>query len=117
MPQMLRGVDAGGLERSCEAIRFGPAAPGVERAAVRLRRSAFSPHRHDTYAIGVTTAGVQSFRYRGERRICLPGQVHVLHPDELHDGAAATENGFAYRILYVAPELVRAALDGRALPF
>jgi AraC-like DNA-binding protein len=114
---MLAGVDPDGLERSCESIRFGAAAPGIERAEVRLRRSAYAPHRHDTYAIGMTTAGVQSFRYRGERRICLPGRMHVLYPDELHDGAAATAAGFAYRILYIAPELVRAALDGGALPF
>ena len=84
---------------------------------MQLRRSAYAPHRHDTYAVGITTAGVQRFRYRGERRICLPGQLHVLHPDELHDGGAATPDGFAYRILYVAPELVRAALDGGPLPF
>ncbi len=62
-------------------------------------------------------AGVQTFRYRGSRRVCLPGQLHVLHPDEIHDGAAGTDDGFGYRILYLAPELVRDALDGRALPF
>src|SRR5437764_10458792 len=120
MPQTLRGVDRDRLERSCarrDSIRFGPAAPGLERAEVRLTTCRFSPHRHDTYAIGVTTAGVQEFRYRGERRICLPGQVHVLHPDELHDGRAATRDGFAYRILYIEPELVRAAFGGGPLPF
>ncbi len=82
-----------------------------------LSTCAFEPHRHDTYAIGITTAGVQTFRYRGTRRICLPGQLHILHPDEIHDGAAGTDDGFGYRILYVAPELVRDALDGCALPF
>ena len=82
-----------------------------------LSSCAFQPHRHDTYAIGITTAGVQTFCYRGARHICLPGQLHVLHPDETHDGAAGTEDGFGYRILYAAPELVRAALDGCALPF
>ena len=79
--------------------------------------SAYEPHRHDSYAIGITTAGVQTFRYRGTRRICLPGQLHVLHPDETHDGAAGTDDGFGYRILYVAPELVRGALGGGPLPF
>ena len=79
--------------------------------------SAYEPHRHDSYAIGVTTAGVQTFRYRGARRVCLPGQLHVLHPDETHDGAAGTDDGFGYRILYVAPELVRDALGGGPLPF
>jgi hypothetical protein len=44
-----------------------------------------------SYAIGITLAGVQVFRYRGERRHCLPGQCHVLHPDEMHDGGAGSE--------------------------
>ena len=121
MHETLRGVDVEGLERSCRprtnAIRFGPSAQGLERAEVFLSTCAFEPHRHDTYAIGVTLAGVQTFRYRGQRRVCLPGELHVLHPDELHDGAAGTEDGFGYRILYVAPELVREALGGGELPF
>src|SRR5437016_4870515 len=121
MPQTLGGINAGGLEQSrsrrSDSIRFGPSAHGIERAEVYLSTCRFEPHRHDTYALGITTAGVQTFRYRGARRICLPGQLHVLHPDETHDGAAATEDGFGYRIVYVAPELVREALGGRALPF
>ena len=82
-----------------------------------LSTCAFEPHRHDTYAIGITTAGVQTFFYRGTRRICLPGQLHVLHPDETHDGAAGTDDGFGYRILYIAPDLVRHAAGGGDLPF
>jgi AraC-like DNA-binding protein len=117
MAVMLSGVDPDGLERSCERIRFGAPAPGVQRAEVVLRASRFEPHRHDTYALGITLRGVQAFGYRGTRRICLAGQAHVLHPDELHDGAAATSDGFGYRIVYVATELVRDALGGRALPF
>jgi AraC-like DNA-binding protein len=121
MPETLRGVDPDHLERSCDRrrdwIRFGPQAPGLERAEVHLSTCAFEPHRHDTYAIGITVSGVQTFRYRGERRVCLPGQLHVLHPDETHDGAAGTDDGFGYRIMYVAPELVHEALGGSALPF
>jgi AraC-like DNA-binding protein len=98
-------------------MRFGPAGPGVERAEVRLHGSAFEPHRHDVYAVGVTTFGVQTFAYRGSRRACLPGELHVLHPDETHDGAAGTEEGFGYRILYIAPELIRDAVGQRPLPF
>jgi AraC-like DNA-binding protein len=121
MTLTLRGVAPDCLERSCarpgDSIRFGTAADGIERADVHLSTFAFEPHRHDTYAIGVTTVGVQRFGYRGSRRTCLPGQVHVLHPDELHDGAAGTDEGLRYRILYVGPELVRQALGDRALPF
>src|SRR2546428_9173951 len=121
MPQTLGGIDAGGLEqfgtRRSDSIRFGPRAHGIERAEVYLSTCAFEPHRHDTYAIGITTEGVQTFRYRGARRICLPGQLHILHPDGTTDGAGGTDDGFGYRILYVAPELVRHALDLRELPF
>jgi AraC-like DNA-binding protein len=121
MPETLWGAEAGRLERSCsprpDSVRFGAGAPGVERAEVYLSATAFTPHQHDTYAIGITTAGVQTFRYRGTRRVCLPGQLHILHPDETHDGAAATGTGFGYRILYLAPELIRDARGGRALPF
>jgi AraC-like DNA-binding protein len=121
MHQTLRGLRQDRLERSCaerpESIRLGAGADGIERAEVHFTDSAFSPHRHDTYAVGITTAGVQLFGYRGSRRTCLPGQVHVLHPDELHDGRAGTEDGFSYRIVYVEPALVRDALGGVPLPF
>jgi AraC-like DNA-binding protein len=122
MPETLRGVDAARLERSCsrqtDSIRFGAGAPGIERAEVYLSTCAFEPHRHDTYAVGITTAGVQTFRYRGARRIGLPGQLHILHPDETHDGAAGTDDGFGYRILYIAPDLIRHAVGGADhLPF
>ncbi len=119
MRETLRGLQGTGLERSGvgDGIRWGEGAPGLERVEVRLASCAFAPHRHDTYAIGMTTAGVQAFAYRGARRICLPGELHVLHPDEVHDGGPATEAGFAYRILYVEPELLRGPLGGDALPF
>jgi AraC-like DNA-binding protein len=110
-----------GLERSrtrpADSLRYGAGAPGLQRADVTLTHVAFSPHRHDRYALGITLRGVQAFRYRGASRICLPGQLHLLHPDELHDGAPAAENGFSYRIVYVAPELVREASANNRLPF
>jgi len=116
-----KDIDVGGLKRvrgqRWDSIRFGPSAYGIERLEVYLSTCAFEPHRHDTYAIGMTTAGIQTFHYRGSRHTCLPGQLHVLHPDEAHDGAAGTDTGFGYRILYIPPELVREALSGRALPF
>jgi AraC-like DNA-binding protein len=112
MRETLRGVDADRLERSCDFIHFGPRAGGIELAEAHFGARAFEPHRHDTYAVGITTSGVQAFRYRGERRICLPGQLHFLFPDETHDGGPATPDGFGYRIVYVAPELL-----GDPLPF
>jgi AraC-like DNA-binding protein len=121
MRATLVGLDRDRLARSCarpqDAIRLGAAAPGVELAEARFTTPAFEPHRHDTYAVGITVAGVQTFHYRGARRVCLPGELHVLHPDELHDGAPATPRGFAYRIAYLEPALLHEALGGGPLPF
>lgn len=77
--------------------------------------AAFGRHRHDTYAIGVTESGVQSFRYGGGAHAALRGDVVVLHPDEPHDGYAGSAAGFGYRILYLDPVLIAAAAG--ALPF
>lgn len=113
----LEGLCEGALGEDGTAIRVGRGAPGLERLEVRFDGRAFSPHRHDTYALGFTTKGVQAFRYRGESRACRPGEVYVLHPDEMHDGHAGTADGFGYRILYLDPVLVQRALGGRVLPF
>ncbi len=99
-------------------IIAAPAFPGIERIEARFFGAMFEPHRHDTYAIGVTMRGVQTFRYRGQGRFSLPGNILVLHPDEEHDGAAGTDDGLCYRMLYLEPSLLLRALDGRtALPF
>lgn len=109
------------LERSCDAlaadwIHIAPAARGLQRVEAFFGGRAFAPHRHDTYAIGFTLAGVQSFRYRGAAEHSLPGQVFVLHPDETHDGRAGTSAGFRYRILYVEPRAIRDALTETRSP-
>lgn len=89
----------------------------IERIEARLTGTAFAPHRHDTYAIGMTLAGVQAFDYRGASRHSLPGQIVVLHPDELHDGRAGDGLPFQYRTAYIAPAALQRVLGGRPLPF
>ena len=110
------------LERSCGArprdwIRIGRSRPGLDRIEACFAGHGFDPHRHDSYAIGITLQGVQSFGYRGTTLHSQVGQAMVLHPDEVHDGRAGTQAGFRYRILYVDPGLIQEALGGRALPF
>lgn len=93
-------------------------APGdIERIEARFSGAAFAPHRHDTYAIGVTLEGVQGFDYRGAARHSLPGQMVVLHPDELHDGRAGDAGAFRYRTAYVSPAVIQDILGGCSLPF
>ena len=124
MAAHLSDGSAGRLERSCgpaaaDWIRAAPSSRGIERVEAFFSGRGFEPHRHDTYAVGFTLQGVQSFRYRGASQRSVPGQVFVLHPDETHDGHAGTDAGFRYRIVYVEPTAVVEALGGarRPLPF
>ncbi|MCX5496407.1 AraC family transcriptional regulator [Kaistia dalseonensis] len=91
---------------------------GVQRLIARFSGHAYDPHRHETYAIGMTMAGAQAFRYRGHERVSHVGESMVLHPDELHDGHSDMPDGFLYRMVYVEPWLIRDAAGGAtALPF
>ncbi|PZR46250.1 AraC family transcriptional regulator [Paraburkholderia fungorum] len=90
---------------------------GIERIEAFFHHAGYAMHRHDTYAIGRTLAGVQSFHYRGSTCNSLPGGTMVLHPDEPHDGQAGTGDGFHYRMIYVDPALFQQALGGKPLPF
>jgi len=99
-----------------------PSVEGVELLRAWFGGRAYARHRHDTYAISVTEAGVQAFDYRGRAEQSLPGEVVVLHPDEMHDGRPGTAAGFGYREVYVDPariaDAVREISGGAApLPF
>jgi len=123
-PSRASGV---GLERSCKErsagwMRSTDAENGVECLEAWFQGPAYRKHRHDTYAICLTTTGVQAFDYRGAAEVSVPGQVVVLHPDERHDGRAGTRDGFGYRIVYVEPVRIAEALrslagHARPLPF
>lgn len=123
----MAGTGPDGLERSCVAgggatgsdwARIAPAGPGIELLQARFAGHAFDRHRHDVYAIGVTMFGVQEFACRGAMRASIAGRALVIHPDEAHDGHAGSPAGFGYRMVYVAPALIRDALGGSAaLPF
>jgi AraC-like DNA-binding protein len=118
MVATMHGAGGSGLERSCaDWFRVDASRPGFERVEVSLATQAYSPHRHDTYTIGVTLCGVQRFGYRGAQSYSRAGQVFVLHPDEVHDGRPGTDAGLRYRTLYVEPRLIHDALGARSLPF
>ncbi|MBV8763933.1 MAG: AraC family transcriptional regulator [Hyphomicrobiales bacterium] len=112
------------LERSCgpsptDWIRQAPADAGVARIEASFSGHAYDLHRHDTYALGYTLSGVQSFDFRGARHDSLPNNVVVIFPDEMHNGRAGARCGFRYKMLYIEPRLLRDALGetARGLPF
>jgi AraC-like DNA-binding protein len=78
----------------------------------------YSLHSHDTYSFGITAAGAQSFRCRGADHTSAAGMVMAFNPDEVHDGRAAVESGYHYRIVHIGPSVVHGVLgdasDGRS---
>lgn len=94
-------------QKSADWVRLAQSPSQTERIEAFFGGHGYEPHRHDTYAIGQTIAGVQSFHYRGGQQHSLPGGTMVLHPDEIHDGEAGTEAGFHYRMVYIEPALIQ----------
>jgi AraC-like DNA-binding protein len=95
-----------------DQIRIDESHAGLQRLTARFGGHAYDLHRHETYAVGLTLWGAQSFHYRGALQTSGAGQVMVIHPDEAHDGHAGVDAGFAYRMLYVDPAAIGAALGG-----
>lgn len=60
----------------------------------------FARHIHDGFAIGVIERGAETFYYRGGIHTAYAGQVVVIHPGEMHDGKAVSDNGWSYRMIY-----------------
>ncbi|HEY4171066.1 MAG TPA: AraC family transcriptional regulator [Reyranella sp.] len=100
-----------------DQIQVDPGDGSLQRLAARFGGHAYDLHRHETYAVGLTLWGAQSFHYRGDLQTSSAGQVMVIHPDEAHDGHAGVDEGFAYRMLYIDPGAVSAALGSAATPF
>jgi len=113
-----------GLERLCRQdwVQSTETDYGVEFFEAWFQGHPYQKHRHDTYAVCLVTTGVLAFDYRGNWEISTPGQVVVLHPDEVHAGYACTQEDFGYRPLYVEPALIFEAIQAMcphpcSLPF
>lgn len=89
------------------------ASGGVTLLNAHFTQHRFERHSHETYSIGVTRSGVQTFACRGTRHASLAGDVILFNPDEPHDGSRGTDAGFGYSMLYVDAALVHAWMGDR----
>ncbi|MFC6081589.1 AraC family transcriptional regulator [Sphaerisporangium aureirubrum] len=86
----------------------------VEAMHAHFERHVYHRHSHETYSFGFTEQGVQTFTCRGARHRSAAGMVMVFNPDDPHDGHAADEIGFTYRMVHVGPDLVADVLGEAA---
>ena len=84
--------------------------PGVELLRAHFVEHSFDRHSHDTWSIGVTFDGQQTFRCRGITTTSRRGNVIVFRPDDAHDGHGEDDDGFRYAMLYLPESVVTAWL-------
>ncbi|MDY0094470.1 MAG: AraC family transcriptional regulator [Candidatus Vecturithrix sp.] len=77
----------------------------------RFLHFAYKKHVHEEFGIGVIEQGAEKFEYQGEMHIAPTAAIVTVNPDILHDGAAASENGFQYRMAYVPVMFVQEILS------
>ncbi len=92
-----------------------PSGP-VEAMHAHFRSHVYHRHSHETYSFGVTDDGAQAFTCRGGHHVSTANMVMLFNPDDPHDGHAATGPGFTYRMIHIAPALVRELFAGTGPP-
>jgi AraC-like DNA-binding protein len=82
----------------------------LEAMYAHFEQHVYHRHSHDCYSFGVTEDGAQAFRCRGAGHTSAAGMVMAFNPDDPHDGHAADELGFTYRIVHIGGDLVASVL-------
>jgi len=76
----------------------------VEAMHAHFTAHVYHRHSHESYSFGVTETGSQAFSCRRGRHVSRAGMVMAFNPDDPHDGHAAGEAGFTYRMVHIWPE-------------
>lgn len=82
----------------------------LEAMHAHFEQHVYHRHSHDSYSFGVTELGAQAFTCRGSGHTSAAGMVMAFNPDDPHDGHAAADHGFTYRIVHIGPDLVSGVL-------
>jgi AraC-like DNA-binding protein len=81
----------------------------VEAMHAHFTSHVYHRHSHESYSFGVTESGAQAFSCRHGRHVSGTGMVMAFNPDDPHDGHAASDGGFTYRMVHVWPSIFGAA--------
>lgn len=89
---------------------------GVEALHARFVGHAYRPHSHPTWTVAVLERGAARFSLDATQQRADEGDLFVLEPEAVHTGMAAVPEGWAYKVLYVEPEILHewAERDGIA---
>ena len=80
--------------------------PGIEALHARFVRHAYRPHSHPTWTVAVVERGAARFSLDATQQRAAQGELFVLEPESVHTGMAAVPEGWAYKVLYIEPQLL-----------
>lgn len=91
---------------SQERTRFWriPQLGNLELLHAFYRRQTFGPHFHEGFVVGVIEAGALGYRYLGQDNVASAGEINLALPGEVHNGFAAGDTGWRYRMFYFSPD-------------
>jgi AraC-like DNA-binding protein len=84
----------------------------VEAMHAHFTAHVYHRHAHESYSFGVTETGAQAFTCRHGRHVSGTGMVMAFNPDDPHDGHAAGDGGFTYRMVHIWPEFFAGLIGG-----
>lgn len=80
--------------------------PGIEALHARFVEHAYRPHSHPTWTVAVVERGAARFELDATQQRAGQGELFVLEPESVHTGMAAVPEGWAYKVLYIDPQIV-----------
>jgi AraC-like DNA-binding protein len=86
----------------------------IEAMHAHFERHVYHRHSHESYSLGLTESGAQTFSCRGSAHTSAAGMVMAFNPDDPHDGHATDHDGFTYRMIHIGPGLVASILSDTA---
>jgi AraC-like DNA-binding protein len=93
-----------------------PPVPGVHEVFhARFVEHAYPAHIHDTWTVFVVEDGAIRYDLEARHRGVADARVTILPPHVVHDGRAATTDGYRKRVLYLDAEALGERLIGPAV--
>jgi AraC-like DNA-binding protein len=83
-----------------------PGVPDVDLLRARFVTHRYAKHAHEGYTIGLIEYGAEEFDHQGSVECAGQGSVVILNPEVVHTGQAGAPEGWAYRVMYPAVDVV-----------
>jgi AraC-like DNA-binding protein len=80
--------------------------PGVEALHASFVHHQYRPHSHPTWTVAMMERGAADFTVDARDERAVDGELFVLEPEAVHTGVPGVPEGWAYKVLYLDPELL-----------